>query len=142
MTPNEIYKLKSVNETNYLSPLSGFYYNHLPEAGEKLDWANLKSERVTVKEIKNFDYDGRRIWYLATVWFDSKPVMIIQNAGREGDDHFARFVTNGPLLNEMASHIRTLCQSYECVEIVDINKDNPSLTNFYGQDLEDEFEKY
>lgn len=141
MTANEIYALTPESTTHALWDLSGCYYNHVAEAGDSSEWNSKETTRITVKTIKYFNFDGRRIWRLSTVWFDEKPVMIIQNAGREGDDHRERFITDKSLFCEMVTHIRSLA-GVEVLEVLDPEKDSPDLTKFYGYELSGPFERF
>ena len=155
MTPNELYNRIPENSHYELECLNDFYYSHVPEVGDwSLGDANEKEQRVLIKEYKFFDFDGRRFWRLASVWFDNtkddkladayKPVMIIQNAGREGDDHASRFITNESLYMEMVSHIRSLINTKydEMYDVVDPDVDINNLTSFYGNELDGHFERY
>ena len=92
MKPSELYKMKPEEITKNIDCLWGCYYSHIPEI-EHLYIDAEKNERVKIHTYKYFCFDGRRIWHLAAVKFDDKFVMIIQNAGREGDDHAAPIVT-------------------------------------------------
>lgn len=96
-----------------------------------------KQDRIKVKYIKDICYDGRRVWILATVWFDEKPVMIVQNAGREGRDFEARFITDAPLYKQMLQFIESLIELEEPLEdVIDPNEDRKDLTFFYCDSLE------
>ncbi len=151
MTPNELYMRIPENSHYDLEYLIGFYYNHIPEIEEISD-ANEKEQRVLIKEYKNFDFDGRRIWRLASVWFDDnnladfghKPVMIIQNAGREGDDRTGRFITDEKLYMEMIIYLRSLVKEDRPItsDVVDPDVDINNLTSFYGNELDGHFERY
>ena len=155
MTPNELYNRMPEDSHFDLECLIGFYYSHIPEI-ESLAFtnANEDEQRVLIKEYKYFDFDGRRFWRLASVWFDDtkddkladayKPVMIIQNAGREGDDHDARFITDEQLYMEMVTYIRSLKKEdpNEVYDVVDPDVDINNLTSFYGCDLDGHFERY
>lgn len=135
MTPNEIYKLPATSTTHELYELSGCYYNHLPEAGEPaFEWSGCETDRVEIRTVKYINYDGRRYWKIATVWFDGCPVMIIQNAGREGDDHAKRFVTDSARLIDMAKHIKSLVET-KTLETINPDADLPELTTFYADSL-------
>jgi hypothetical protein len=125
--------------------LSGYYYNHIYEVGDEFPMVKyeVKTERVEIRFIKDFCFDGRRVWQLATVWLDSKPVMIVQNAGREGDDYSARFITDATLFREMCQHIKELLpvdQNY--IEEICSNTKTEGLIEFYGNHLDDNFEHY
>jgi len=151
MTPNELYNRVPQHSHYDLDMLIGFYYNHIPEIEEVSD-ANEKEQRVLIKEYKYFDFDGRRYWRLASVWFDDndladlrhKPVMIIQNAGREGDDHDGRFITDEKLYMEMITYLRSLVKDrpFQTSDVVDPDVDINNLTSFYGNELDGHFERY
>jgi hypothetical protein len=134
------------SSTNDVSLLVGCYYNHIEEVQEAhmLPYPAL-SDRVEIRIIKQFDFDGRRFWRLATVWLDGYPVMIIQNAGREGDDHSARFITDALRFREMCAHIAALMVHHVTAlseDTVDLNQEIEQLTSFYGNELNGPFERY
>ncbi len=146
MTPRQIYEMPAERVDADLSHLFGCYYNHLPEAGEACDikaWIyGIKQERVSIRFIKDFCFDGRRVWQLAVVVFDGQPVMITQNAGREGDDHAVRFITDLEGMMRMVAFIVSLKppeRIEEEAELAGLDEDIPSLTRFYGQRLDDPF---
>lgn len=148
MTPRQIYEMPAERVDNDPSHLFGFYYNHLPEAGDKEDirsWIRgIKQERISIRFIKDFCFDGRRVWQLAVVAFDGQPVMITQNAGREGDDHADRFITDLEGVIRMAAFIISLKppERIDEVERVGLDEDIPHLAEFYGQSLDQPFERY
>lgn len=149
LTPNDIYAMP-VREvsTDIGQYLVGCYFDHLDGSGiAQWEFHKIKkpSNRVEVRIVKHFDFDFRRFWRLATVWFDSKPIMIIQNAGREGDDHSKRFITDRQGFLEMCSHIRTLLdlelEHQEDVVAADAVLGR-KLIDFYGNYLNGYFERY
>ena len=145
MTPAELYVMTPESVDHDLFSLAGCYYNHLPEAGEdSSEWICCKSDRVEVRHIKYFSYDGRRFWRLSTVWFENEPVMVIQNAGREGDDFHRRIVTSQTGLLLMANYILSLIppDNTESIEVFDPNQEVEGLTEFYNQSLSGPFERY
>lgn len=148
MKPSELYERKPQEEASDINTLRGSYYNHIPEIDRNMcsyfsDYSIAKNTRVIIKVHKHVDFDSRRYWRLASVWFDDKPVMITQNAGREGDDHHKRFITNKGLYIEMIDFIKTLFEpdtDFEGEE--DVVKENDvvdGLTYFYGDDLDGSF---
>lgn len=144
-TPNELYAMKPEETTNNLWRLVGCYYNHIPEVVDSDDGSlYIESERVEIRMIKEWHYDTRRIWRLATVWFDGKPIMVIQNAGREGDDHAARFITDKDGFLAMCSHIQKLLNvEPTCeVEAFDPEVEVEGLTEFYSGRLGGYFNRY
>lgn len=156
MTPATLYERKPESMDHAVGILNGFYYNHVPElAGDTLPDED-PNKRVQIRYYQNFNFDGRRFWRLASVWYatkdskdsndcDWKPFMIIQNAGREGDDHHKRFVTDAALYEEAARYLKTIVLFRECSDldkdVVDPLVDVPKLTEFYGNELDGYFER-
>lgn len=142
ITANEVYKMKPEIVSHELGNLKGFYYDHIPEIVDSL-WG-IETDRIEIKTLKDFDFDGRRCWTLRTVWFDESPVMILQNAGREGDDHRERFITNLTLYKEMVAHIKSLLPTEDQSSdvVIDAEEGREDLINFYGNGLFGVFEKY
>lgn len=136
MNANEIYKLKPLRETQELYELCGFYYNHVPEI-DIYDINSSLNTKISIKEHCYHNFDGRRYWKLSSVWYEDKPVMIIQNAGREGDDHAKRFITDIELYSTMVDYLLTLQNKPQIRErdVISDDVDMPELTNFYGHDL-------
>jgi len=111
MTPAELYSLPPESIENNVRTLTGCYYNHVPELGEYWAMPDVKmrpNERVEIRVHRHHQWDHRRFWRLASVWFDGKPVMVIQNAGREGDDHRMRYVTDHETYAQMVGYLMTL----------------------------------
>lgn len=148
MKPNDVYAMPAQSVSRSPSDLAGCYYNHLEGSGIdewRLQSCIAESDRLEVRTIKFFDYDGRRYWKLATVWFDGKPVMVTQNAGREGDDHARRFITDEPLFRAMCSHVASMLPPDPNCEIQVFDPDaemGSQLTDFYNQALDEPFERY
>lgn len=149
LTPNDVYALPTQEITRNPHILVGCYYDFLEDSG--IDSYDLQydacqdSMRLEIRAHKYFNFDGRRFWRLATVWFDNKPVMIIQNAGREGDDHRKRFITDPSLFWEMVAHIRTLIKHKE-PELKDVVDPEAilgrMLIDFYNNSYDGYFERY
>ncbi len=119
--------------------LSGCYYNHLPEIPGWGTGGDYDQDRVEVRVLAYVNFDGRRYWQLATVWYRDEledgplwvPFMVIQNAGREGDDHSDRFVTDSALYAKAVRYIlsRTAIQA---VEETALDEERSDLDFFYG----------
>jgi len=110
-TPNDVYALEpekilsaEFNTHEYI--WWGCYFNHIPEIDQYGKYED--SDRISIRIYKEFDFDGRRFWRLASIWLDDSPVMIIRNAGREGDDFCDRFVTDRKKYVELVAHILSL----------------------------------
>lgn len=142
MTPNELYKREPEQTVSFIetdwdeSYIRGCYYNHIPEID---GYAKYKpTDRIQIRIYKFVLFDSRRFWRLASFWLDDKPVMIIQNAGREGDDHANRFVTSQPLYVEMVSLLLSLQEPEEIQsDITDPDEEMGEITYFYGYDLDE-----
>ncbi len=149
MTPAELYRMKPESRTKDISCLVGCYYNFIPEIDES-DFTctgDLKENtRVEINIYKYFDFDGRRFWRLASVEFDHTFVMITQNAGREGDDHAVRYITDADAYRGMIEYIRSLLPvltvDKDAEKIVQVDDDIKGLTNFYGNELSEHFERF
>lgn len=117
--------------------LGGCYYNHVPEIdGYSVDWK--RNERVLVRPVGEKNYDGRRFWRLAAVFLDDKPVMLVQNAGREGDDHAKRFVVDGVAYREMVGYLMSIYEEPEIdanSDVISLDEERQDLDSFYNDDL-------
>lgn len=148
MKPSELYERKPQETSDVLDYLIGCYYNFIPEIDESdmlYSGERKKNTRVEIRIYKYFDFDGRRFWRLSGVFLDGLPIMITQNAGREGDDHAARFITDASAYKEMIEYIRTLLPMVEVEDMEDVVSadDNINgLDNFYGNSLDGYFERY
>jgi hypothetical protein len=145
VTPNELYARTPVAVVaDNLDALKGCYYDHLPEIDVlAFELAPIiegpMKGRFELRYYRRFCSDGRRIWHLYSLWFDGRPVMILQNAGREGDDHHRRIVTDVPRLASAISSIRTFLGADKVLpeEIADPSHSVLGLDTFYGGSLQD-----
>lgn len=145
MTPAELYARAPEKVDRDLWSLVGCYYNHIPEA---TTWDDIPPEaksynpRLELRYYKQHCFDGRRTWVLASVWFDSAPVMIIQNAGREGDDHHRRFITDPERYTQLIGYLHSLAEKkpVDLSDVVPLDQDIKGLTEFYGNQLDGHFE--
>lgn len=140
MTIRELFAAAESGSKLEIGDLAGCYFNHLPEVPDtnEVSFRDLKSDRVKIRAVRDHSYDGRRIWRLAVVWFDGMPVMVFQNAGREGDDFAKRFVVGSEALKKMSVHIMELkanATPFSEIETHPMDQDMPELTYFYDQDL-------
>ena len=143
-TLNELYEMPPKEIDHHFTVLTGHGYSYLPDSFDPYGWEVYEdpNKKVEIRYIKNHCYDGRRVWILATVWFEGIPVMAIQNAGREGDDFSRMFVTNEDQYCNMVNYLKQF-QTGEGdypLPIYDPNEVRSDLTNFYNQGLQDEFE--
>ena len=144
MKPQELYEMEPQEISHRPCELAGCYYNHIKESGidgYELGW-DVETDRLEIRIIKHHNFDHRRFWRLATVWFDGKPVMVIQNAGRDGDDFRRRIITDADSFRAMCSHIASLKPVTDIEDVVDPQSDVDGLTDFYGNHLGGMFEIY
>jgi hypothetical protein len=142
MKPIELYRRQPEKVTKEIGYLKGFYYDHIPEINEEWEWElwRLDNEKIEIRFYKDHCFDDRRIWRLASVWFDGNPVMIIQNAGREGDDYSRRFITDKNKYIEMIDYIKSLIRTdNEIKDLVDLEQECGELVTFYGYTLDGDF---
>jgi hypothetical protein len=68
----------------------------------------LKAEaRFDVRCIAYRRHDDRRYISMYSFWFDGKPVMLTQNAGREGDDFRRRMITDEALFKDLCHYLHS-----------------------------------
>ena len=71
--------------------------------------------------------------------------MIVQNAGREGDDHAKRFITNKDVFTSMLSYIHTLIVprfEIDDEDVITLDEERKDLHDFYSNSLDGYFERY
>lgn len=143
MTIRELLKLPPLKETYDIGVLKGFYYNHLEELeDDDLPLSDAyydisKNNKVKISYIDVKQYDIRRSWSLAVVYFNLILVMVIQNAGREGDDYAKRFIIdeNKESYKNMLKYINSLKKdSNDTInDSYSIDEDlGTQLTSFYN----------
>lgn len=148
MTPNELYARADYEISHCLSllfPCNGFS-KHLPEIADGGIYGFQDQEEVVFRVYKDFDFDGRRFWRLASVWLNGKPVMILQNAGREGTDHCERFITDveayKALVKTVQKYVIPDPTEPDIEDIVSPDDERPGLIEFYGSHLDGHFARY
>lgn len=134
VSPNEVYALQPQRVDRALDFLNGCYYQHIPEV-DLWGIPDAANQRVEGRIIRHVDYDFRRYWRLATVWLDDRPVMIVQNAGREGDDHAQRFITDPAAYIEMVAYLRSLVPAEEVLDVIDPTLPRDDLISFYNDGM-------
>ena len=151
-TANELYSLaKKINKEADVRTIGVHHLNQTERFKEitigdlyGLSEAELQclNERVVFRIIRNVSVDYERNWLLGAVWFDNLPVMIVQNAGRGGQDHEATYITWLNQYNSMIQFIISVINNNKesMVNKIVINdrEDLPFLDTFYGRSLNDE----
>lgn len=113
--------------------LWGTYFDHVPEVDRDGDYSS--NTRVRVRVHAHYDHDYRRFARLASVWVDGAPVMVIQNGGREGDDHHMRFVTDLGGYRDLVSYLRSINSLEIPDEVISPDQEVDGLTYFYDTNL-------
>jgi len=134
MTANELYACPPVRQSTDLYSLSAFVPFDLSGINDGVN------TQVVLKYYAYHDFDGRRVWFLFSVWYKNHPIMICQEAGREGNDHTEEFITDADGYTEMIKYIASLIQppvSPLEERFHDPDADIEDLTRFYGTSLEE-----
>lgn len=132
MKPSELYEMEPIRETEDIYNLSGMVEVNM------MDIEVEENEKIVLKYYADPYIDGRRVWQLFSVWFDGKPVMVCQKAGREGRDHTDAFVTDPKAYNEMNEYLFSLRDEYLWDDnIYSPDSDIENLISFYGSTLEE-----
>ena len=149
MKPSELYARQPEKVERELDVLfkSGGEMCFIPELDDIQTWTHAydleKQTSIEVKTLKYFQCDHRRIWWLSTIWFEGQPVMIIQRAGREGDDHLSRFVTDAELYTKMVDYLSKLFypvfKHTTVADLVEPDSEVKDLGNFYGRSIDGPF---
>lgn len=155
MTAKDIYNIKkyTIKDIDMLMATFNEKERLFPEMSkyEYYDVLNIKDIKggLEIRCIQDYCFDRRRTWELYTLWKDKKPFMIIQLAGREGDDVVNRYITNKELYIETVEYLESLIEKKDDIETIEedietIEEDieMPLLTNFYGRELEDFYDEF
>jgi hypothetical protein len=109
---------------------------HIDESLEQLE----EDKRLVLKELLNKNYDGERIAVMYSIWFDGRPVAVVQNAGRSGRDHAARWVTDTDAYAALLAYLLTFSRPNDTRDITDPNVElyEEEICHFYGTDFAQE----
>lgn len=151
MKASELFHMEPLSTTMNLSFLVGCYYNHVPEVldypmeigNDGLEWERNTAVMARTVAEKNV---GHRVWRMDAIVMDGEPVMVTQNAGRDGDDFFRRFIVNPGKYAEMVGYLGSLVPikfgtEFETV-LLDADEERADLDNFYGYSLQNYMRDY
>jgi hypothetical protein len=142
MTPAELLARPVEDVEVNLSILVGCYYNFVPEATADMnEFVCPEDDRVEIRVFKHFNFDYRRFWRLAAVYLDGEPVMITQNAGREGDDHAHRYILDEERYRELVGLIASMPRKPNDHIVHQKDQDRTSVVKMDEQ-LGDKLEKF
>lgn len=134
MKPVDVYTAKVLSVKNSVYDIESHVHNEL-SLYHALDYNKIEeSGKIEVKNHYYYQIDYRRYASMSSVWFEGSPIMIVQNAGREGRDHEMRFITDDIKYKLMINFIRS-CVIEDSVDVYDLNEEIEELSNFYGYSL-------
>ena len=140
-TPAELYALKPTH-VDY-----GTWHTINVHLSSDVDYFSLtgnfdaieKQQRMETRTIVDHDYDGRRGWTLQTVWFDGKPVMVVNSSGRDGDEYHGRWITDSALFGELVAFLRSFTPEAKGDQVKASAK-IPAMTEFYNHSIHDYYD--
>lgn len=124
--------------------VGGEWFPEVPEIGESFDMPVLNTldaeKSLSVNQVYFSCEDGERTIEMYTVYYHGMPVMIVQKAGRGGEDFFRRFVTNATGYGEVVDYLRNAfnkttedCFDPEADRYID------DVLSIYGNDVSEQF---
>lgn len=133
----EIYAIPATQEETETYSFERDFPDH------NLNFFDMQHEQKPVRLVKkthvSYCFDGERVWMLSSMWLDGKPFMLIQNAGRGGDDHQERFITNSELYDAAVVYLQSLVKSEPSYkhELYQEDYNDEEVTSFYGHHMEE-----
>jgi hypothetical protein len=138
-SPAELYALTAA-KTDYGSWHTvsvHFRDDGLDYYGINLD-AVEKTQRFETRTLVDHCSDGRRTWTLQTVWFDGKPVMVVNSSGRDGDEYHERWITDALHFGKLVTFLKSFMPEPEAsAEFVEASAKIPAMTEFYNGTIHD-----
>lgn len=137
MTPKMVYVLPPCRDPHDTHDLLYYVVKQLTSnSGYALAIDITMATRVTVRLHAVHEFDYRRTWQLFSLCLDKDPVMLVQIAGREGDDYYHQFITNVSQYHVMVAYLRSLSAEVlgddEITSVLDAEMACEDLTSFYG----------
>lgn len=135
-SPAELYNLRpSLTDTCATHVIE----MHIPEVDRfRLDHSAIEDGKLfETRMLVSHSFDGRRTWELATVWFDGRPVMVVNSSGRDGDEYHERWITDGEQYGKLVTWLNTFTEHGEVTGYVKPDTVIPAMTEFYGSTIHD-----
>lgn len=138
MNIDELYNTDLPLTSHKLGLLSDEYFNHVKEIGEIISLNGLEEVEVDEVVIKYAEIKGHgfAFWRLGTVWFEDKPVMIIQNNGYHGFEHVLRTITDEVRYKKMIKYILRFVDVQEVEDLAEPDEYSANVSSFSGNSLE------
>lgn len=147
MKINEVLEYETEEELGHLEPLADALE---AETGDNLFSSYYfhtdKFSEIKIKVIKNFKFDYRHKWFMGVVYFRDRRVMILQAGGKDGGSPRGSWVLDAKAYMEMIHYWKLVVLENDDEFIYNLEKDwdreIPSLGDFFGQKLTEEFKEY
>lgn len=100
--------------------------------------------RMCIKTVIFENIDCERYVQMCTVWFDDRPVLIVQEAGRSGRDHFNRWIVDLSCYSEMLIYLAkkfTATPDAKIQDYLELDAEvyPETFFNFYGKSYAKDF---
>jgi hypothetical protein len=100
-----------------------------------------QTQRMETRTLVDHCSDGRRTWTLQTVWFDGKPVMVVNSSGRDGTEYSERWITDPEQFGKLLAFLKSFAPEPEGLSgFVKADTKIPAMTEFYGNTLHDYYD--
>ncbi len=142
ITLNDVYALKGTPQDLREWVLRERWFPEVPNLAYDMTTELLETlqaeGRLRVVQLAAPYIDGNRVAELHTLWFDNAPFAVVQDAGRSGDDHRQRWVTDATAyaaaLQYLLQHLVLGARTEDLV-----SPEAPfypeEVLNFYGHDF-------
>lgn len=134
MTPSDIYAMPYYKLGNLADMLNykdwdGFPENILPYQAPNIDGLEVRTHAY-------HHLDERRFYSVFSVWFFGNPVAFGRMAGREGDDSYARYITDSQGFEQLTRAVWAATLRPESkVKQVGLDDDIGNFMSWYGETL-------
>ncbi len=132
MRPLDIYNSPTREVTRRFWPLTGFL--DLMSIGN-LNFKDENNTRIELKEhfFCSYEDDLDYISKISSLWFDGHPVMVLREAGEDGDGYRDIFVTDAARFGEARAYMLSL--DTDNAPVFNAEEDIPKLDKLYGRSL-------
>lgn len=140
MNIEELCDTKPESVSTDLSWLRNENYNHVPEL-HSCDVCELTlpkgHEVIEINVYKDHDLGDGKSWQLGVVTLNSRPAMVLQHAGIDGDEYSNRIILDIPDYMRLVNVLKNAAQTEWTVGGKENSRteDMPDLTKFNGHSL-------
>jgi hypothetical protein len=138
-SPAELYAFKPVRVEYDVNTIVRIHVPEIDTYG--LDHEAVEAtKRIEYRELAYHSPDSYRTWELGSIWLDGKPIMVVNNSGRGGDEYSERWITDAALYSEMIVFLRQFIAHSEVTGFVKADTKIPAMTEFYGNTIHDYYD--